>query len=782
MGKKQRAGRSAAASAQLPLWVQIAAPIAYFFAVCLASASTAKAAGMALILAALLLALPRLSTLRERCSLPLLVLALVAVMDGVSTFYSVSGKFALSEFLKVVCALCLTLILLAAVPGEGAQPGRRIASVLAGFSALAGLVSIDLISTRFLSDLVLSLLSPLTPDYLNLSGLEAGVRMTSVFANPNVFAGVAGLGTLLSLGLVLSASSRRERCACAVCLYLNALSFLLAFSMGASATIALAFLAYLILERKERRARLLILMVETLLLTVASAALVSLSSLDPWTGPRPIPLLCALLGAAALCAADCSLGQKLAQRLDGHSRGVLFLTAGVIAAGVVFVLLALRLTGPAQLQAGEGLRRSAYPEPGTYTLSVRADAPLSVQVESQNQQQTMMHTNTVLYQGEADGAVFTVPEDSLVVYFNFSSGQAVQIEGADYQGETGSGSIPLHYKLLPGFIANRLQGLLANQNAIQRVVFFADGLKLFRRSPVIGLGLGAFENGIMSVQSFFYETKYAHNHYIQVLAETGIVGLLLFLALLAVSAAAVWRTFRREDAHPLVPALGAALVFMAGHAGVEVVFSSYPYLPIAFGTFALIGLCCPGAFPLPKKIRSIRTAALLGACALLAAFGVLLGMNMYAYHMVTQSATLGSLSFAARIDKYEWADYMLSYVIGAMDNDVDGAVRAQADGYAARLARVDSNTIPIYLAEYYLRTYRPQLGLEMAEKYVDYTSSRAETWQKAFDLLEIFEEDTDLYRAGVVRIAGMLETWNAENMGSIQLSEASEAFIARMGG
>ena len=42
-----------------------------------------------------------------------------------------------------------------------------------------------------------------------------------------------------------------------------------------------------------------------------------------------------------------------------------------------------------------------------------------------------------------------------------------------------------------------------------------DGLKLFRRSPVIGLGLGAYGNGLNMVQSFYYFTYYAHNHYIQ---------------------------------------------------------------------------------------------------------------------------------------------------------------------------------------------------------------------------------------------------------------------------
>ena len=46
--------------------------------------------------------------------------------------------------------------------------------------------------------------------------------------------------------------------------YINALSFLLAFSMGASGMIALAFLAYLLLEKADRRPALLLLMVETL--------------------------------------------------------------------------------------------------------------------------------------------------------------------------------------------------------------------------------------------------------------------------------------------------------------------------------------------------------------------------------------------------------------------------------------------------------------------------------------------------------------------------------------
>ena len=119
----------------------------YFLAVCLTSAATGKMAGMLLAVLTLSSVFLFFSRLRDRIGVPLLLLAAVVLMDGISTFYAVSGKFALYEFLKVLSAFCLTLLLLAAAP-EG-EPGRWIASVLEGFGALAGVVSIDLLSTRW---------------------------------------------------------------------------------------------------------------------------------------------------------------------------------------------------------------------------------------------------------------------------------------------------------------------------------------------------------------------------------------------------------------------------------------------------------------------------------------------------------------------------------------------------------------------------------------------------------------------------------------------------------
>lgn len=51
--------------------------------------------------------------------------------------------------------------------------------------ALAVFVLMDGISTHILSDTVLHLLGAFTPDYADVGGVEAGVRMTSLFMNPN---------------------------------------------------------------------------------------------------------------------------------------------------------------------------------------------------------------------------------------------------------------------------------------------------------------------------------------------------------------------------------------------------------------------------------------------------------------------------------------------------------------------------------------------------------------------------------------------------------------------
>ncbi len=750
--------------------------VLFFLLTCLSSAETVKPVALCLVAAAVVLGALRWKKVSsELVKPPLLALTAYVAMGGVSMFYAMSGKFALHEFLKLLIGWAVAALIAAFADRE--HPGERGAAVLEGACALAGLVSIDLLSTRVISTPVLWILGLFTRDYQDLTVVEEGVRMTSLYMNPNVFAGCMGLGVLLSLGLAVTEEKRRGFHT--VCLYVNSLAFVLAFSMGATGVIVVSFLVYLALEGRERRPRALVLMAETLGLAAVGAGLISATSFTAWTGFRVVPLACLGLGSAGLWALDRFVGRRIAGALRGHERAVPVVIVCLLAAVAAYGAAAVNVTGGAALEAGEGLRRAAYPEPGAYTLTAESRGELLVTVESQNQRDTMMHTSSVLYEGAADQAAFQVPEDSLVVYFNLYAPAGAQVEELSYAGEAGSGEVPLGYKLLPGFIANRLQGLFANENAIQRTVFFADGMKLFRRGPLFGMGLGSFETALKSVQSFYYETKYVHNHYIQTLLETGLVGLALYVGLLGSCVWAVWRSRKRV---PLAPALGAAVVFMAGHAMAEVVFSYYAYLPLAFGVVGLLSVSCAEPVPALEKRGAVKGGLTAGVLGLAAAFLVLLVGNMSAQSLLgSPGVTLEDLTRGAELDKFEWADYMLSYVSSVTGQEVEGEIREQADAYAERLGELDSNTIPVYLAEYYFSTGRTEEGLAMTKKYVEYLSSDPAAWRLAFHVLEQYAQDTEEFRAGVKELSELLAAWNGENMGTIELDEGSAAFLQRMG-
>ena len=715
------------------------------------------------------------SRLRDQVRPPLAALGLLVLMDAVSCLYTAAGRFAVYEFLRVLAAFCIALILLSICNA------RQIAVVLTGGAAISSLISIDMLATRLLSGPVLASLGKISGDYQNLPGVEPGIRLTSMFLNPNVFAGMIGIAVLLGLGLVTGTEDRRVRAVHLVCLFINSLAFLLAFSMGAIVAIAVAFPAYLLLEQKGRRIRLLVLMAETLLVTLLMAFPISLTSFSAWDGIRPVPIVCLVVGAALLCVLEFFVGNRIVTALEGHGKAVLAVAGMCLAAAAVFLVAATRWTGDITVQPGETLRRSVYPDAGSYRLFVEAEGEPWLVVESQNRVDTMVHSSTILYEGVPDGAMFTVPEDSVVVHFNFSASEAVHIEKVYYTDGENAASLPLGYRLLPAFIANRLQGFWANQNAVQRFAFFEDGLKLFRKSPVIGLGMGAYENGLHGVQSFYYSTRYAHNHYIQSLVDTGMIGFVIFMGLLASLAVAVW--FGRKNGVQLAPALGGGLVFLMGHVMTEMVFSTYPYLPIAFGMFAAINDCCADKMPTFKPLQKsrMRGGFLIGCSAFLFACGLVLGANVASYR-VAAGNTLEGYEEAMRLDLLSWENHAVDYLYATLDQEVDAETRARADRYALRLEEKGSTEAPYYLTEYYLETGRMEKAMETARLYVSGRIADIYAWQWVLDLLEQYEEDTPLFRNGIMELARMREEWNGNNIGIITLTEENEAFLARVRG
>lgn len=740
--------------------------------ICFNNADTVRWLGIVMMIAAFAVGALLFDRLRQRMNAPMLLLILITAMGGISTAYALSGKFALQGFLYLMTALCASL-LLTLCPDRGAVPGRFMATALACATTLISLISVDHVSTRLISAPLLDFLGRFTTVYDGVAGVEEQVRLTSIFEMPNVFAGCAGLGLLLSLTLATSAPRKNERRFNLLMLYINTLAFLLAFSMGATVSVAVAFVVYILMERKDDRLALVVLLSQLLLTVLAGLIPSSMTALGGWDGFQPVPMLCLMAGAALLCVTDHYLTEKLTDKLRGM-RIHLGVTGCIAAAAlVVFVVTACLWTGGRTMSQGEGLRRAVYPEAGTYTVTAQSSGEVSVTIESQTRQETMMHTATVLYSGTLERAEFTVPADSVVVYFNFTADSDAVLEQVAYQGDAGCGTVALDYRLLPDFVANRIQGFFANQNAIQRLVFFEDGLKLFFQSPLLGQGIGAFEAASFGVQSFYYETKYVHNHYIQSLLETGVVGLLLFVGLLVLCAILISLAGKKPDRHPFLPALGALLVYMGIHAGAEVVFSVGFYLPLAFGVFSLIGVCCPRVLPLPQKLR---TASVTFAGILLLTFTVLVGCNLYAAQIGHNATKMEDFQKAERLDPFEWTDYAVSYVSNAPAQN-SPEILAQAEAYVRVLDEKRSNNIHFHLARFCFETGQMDRGMDMVLKQAKATISSSRWWDQIFVMLYEYDDGSELYRAGVQNLVDLMNQWNHENMGQIVLDDGIQSYV-----
>lgn len=727
-------------------------------------------------------------------SIPAVLLLVYVAFSGLTLFWAISGKFFLAEYSEIFVAA--TLFLAVMLTGKfDRNSARSIMVTLAGASTIYSVLSVEAAATGVFK----TLLTAMLPPFGSISaGFEAGTRLTGILGNANLLSTVLALGIIFSICLLCGAEEETLRPVYAAMAAVNAFVFLLLFSMGGTACFALAVLSYLLFAG-QGRASALIRMLETALPSLLWV-FVAFPFFNREGAAAAIPLVAMAGNVITVVLLEKLVAPRLIQRLAQRGKLVLGVLAGVVALAGVYIALGLTLTG-AYTFGGEALQRSAYPAAGEHSLSIQASGDVEVTVISQNMSQVMMHTNTVLYQGSAQEAAFTVPEDSEVCYFTFTADAGTVLEEAKLSsGE----SLKLKYTLLPGFIANRLQGLFANQNAIQRTVFFRDGMKMFYQSPVVGNGVGSFGTGISSVQEFFYETKYIHNHYIQILLEAGILGFVPFVGALLGMAALLWKR-RRDEAWEFgveYPALWAALVMLCTHIAFEVSMSVIIPLCFAFVTFALIVRCCavlPETAPAAKgadRAKQNRKGLLVkvGCAVLPAAFVISVCCNMAVeklYEKPVHSAGefLANLELGAKLDLYEKNDAKLSYVMMVYRQGLVEFI-PDANRHAEDLLAEQSNSIPSALLGYYLGTGQYDQALEAAKAAARYSASDPEVWNKIIDQYRAYfienpdspllTVDTAALTAGILEYHDLLLERNANSMDEIALSEENADFFVRM--
>ncbi|MDN5332062.1 MAG: hypothetical protein PWP45_1287 [Tepidanaerobacteraceae bacterium] len=91
--------------------------------------------------------------------------------------------------------------------------------------------------------------------------------------------------------------------------------------------------------------------------------------------------------------------------------------------------------------------------------------------------------------------------------------------------------IILAYKYIPEAIAKRIESISFGEHSVQgRLSFYKDALKMIKDRPVVGWGGGGWKAAYFAYQSYRYFTTEVHSFFLQLMVETGILGLIAFLA------------------------------------------------------------------------------------------------------------------------------------------------------------------------------------------------------------------------------------------------------------
>ena len=728
-------------------------------------------------------------------NLPSLLLLGYAAWSWLTIFWAMSGKFHLREGSKLLIAVFFFLLVALHKSFDGAF-ARRVAGIIAGLSAFYAFLSVEAVSTG-LTKTLLARLPALDAEKIvfDIS------RLYGIFGNSNIEASVFAVGVLLSVALVCGAEKKGQRVLWTATLSFCAFAFLLGFSMGAMACFAAAVAVYLIFAGKGRSAALL-RMLSVALPTLASAfAAVSL-----FNGERSALVLALMLANAGISVLlELTVSARLSVALEKHERLAFAVLLAVVLGACVYLAAALRVTGAYTF--GPSLYRSAQLDAGEHTVQVEAGGELHVRIYTQNAVQMMGSSGTELYNDAAEGTIsFTVSEEDAKTFFMLSAEPGVTVRRVLIDGSI---ELPLRYKLLPAFAAVRVQSFGMNYSELGRALFRQDALRLWRRSPIIGSGVGAFETGITAVQDYPYETKYVHNHYLQILLEDGVIGLALYVSALAAMLLALWkkrRAMREGELQWVYPALCATFVMNGAQMLWDVSMSMIVFLCMTYALYGLIVGACAEPFAektaaeesggKKKKAQVKRPSPSL----LMRNFGIgftavvlTLCGNLYAGAKAKAPVTdndefLFNLRSAAKLDLYERNDKLLSYVMVSLEDEAQSH-RAQADEYAAQLAKVQSNTIPRYLVSYYVQTEQYDKAIDEAILGATYSASNAETWNGCCMILYYGLIDTDesplltqreILMPRLAAYAEALRTHNENALVPVAVDETAQAFFEKI--
>ncbi|MGB9679866.1 MAG: O-antigen ligase family protein [Thermoanaerobacteraceae bacterium] len=308
--------------------------------------------------------------------------------------------------------------------------------------------------------------------------------------------------------------------------------------------------------------------------------------------------------------------------------------------------------------------------------------------------------------------------------------------------------LTLKYKYIPENLASRIQDInLTTQSSSQRMQFYKDGLKIFKDYPIFGAGGGAWAALYFKYQSYLYWTTQTHNYFMQVLLDTGVVGiiaLLFTLFCLLLASIRVYKNYTDEKYKILFAATFIGILSLYAHAAMDFDLS---LSAVTIALWALIGIVNSLDISSNKKLNNkkvylnyavITAAIIIGimAYSLSTALSCTLKGDDY---LKQQNLILAETEYKKAVSYDPWnAKYRMVYgqiLTSLADQLKDGAKLQKAMVEEEKAVQLDpfNSQLNAQLGAFYLAHGQIDLGLKYVLKAAEVQPYRPENYQQLAD-------------------------------------------------
>jgi O-antigen ligase/Tfp pilus assembly protein PilF len=271
------------------------------------------------------------------------------------------------------------------------------------------------------------------------------------------------------------------------------------------------------------------------------------------------------------------------------------------------------------------------------------------------------------------------------------------------------------------------------RNAVERIYFYRDALKMAAERPLLGWGGGGWQEAYRMYQGYLYNSTQVHGHYFQIAVETGVTGLLVILSAWAVFLCLTYSNLKNSRGDPgrrmLLWTAFISAVALGAHAVIDFDLSLSALTLVLWSMFGVMRAFGPGA-GLKEPSAGVKAAKRLQP-AFIAASVFCLGLISITGCLITASG-----SFSDSVARLKAGDLPGATVLmerAAFYNPFNPEYNAglsslysqqgkleQAAGQAEKALSKSKFSSPLYtsLAGLYLNLNRPGEAVAMSEKAV----------------------------------------------------------------